>query len=181
MKNKTITHIIGFCLSTALSLGLNAQSSSANPQMFQNSTLLVSSNADANADKLTLEKMKAQNSRMFHAFSRDFKNASDIQMSNTDDNYTFIYCRVDGIVNRILYNQKGRWQRTIRSYGENDLPADIRETVQASFPKYSIFGVTEVQACGKKAYLVDIESKKSWKTIRVVDGEMDIYKEYDKQ
>jgi hypothetical protein len=40
--------------------------------------------------------------------------------------------------------------------------------------------VREINAANKTAYLVTIENAKTWKTIRVVDGEMDVYEDFIK-
>jgi len=52
--------------------------------------------------------------------------------------------------------------------------------VKSNYYDYSIFLVQEVKVGDKTAYLVKIEDEKSFKTIRVVDGEMDEYESYKK-
>ena len=169
-------------LSTAILFVVSgyAQSSPGNSNFFDKGTLEASAKVHADRDKLALETMKSENTRMFRDFSKKFKNASEILTNKDESNNTFIYCKVDGIVNRILYNKKGRCLHVIRTYNETELAPAVLELIKDNYTSFSIFGVTEVSAKGKVAYLVAIEDGKTWKIIRVVDNEFDVYKEYKK-
>ena len=52
--------------------------------------------------------------------------------------------------------------------------------VRYGYPDYSIKSVREIHAANATAYLVTIEDATSWKTIRVVNGETDVYEEFKK-
>ena len=135
----------------------------------------------SDADKLALENIKSMNEKMYKDFSSKFRNATNIQ-TNSIDNSTVISCDADGKFSRILYDRKGRWQHTITSYDSDKLPFDVREAVEDAYPRYQIYGAAvEVTVGDAKAYLVTIENKTSWKRIRVVNGETDVYEEWRKQ
>ena len=159
---------------------LHAQSSSGNQLMFDNESFTKSVSNLSDADKLALENIKMTSARMYGDFTKRFKNATNIHI-NEDNNAIFVSCSTEGDFNRITYNKKGRWQHTVRTYDNAKLPENVREQIEYGYPRFTIFGgVIEVHAAGKVAYLVTVEDKKSWKRIRVVDGESDVYEEYKK-
>jgi len=159
---------------------LRAQSSSGNQLMFDKESFTKSVNNASDADKLAMENIRMTNTRMYADFTARFKGATGINISE-NKKAIFISCTTDGDFNRITYNKKGRWQHTVRTYENEKLPESVREHVEYVYPRYSIFGgVVEVQVGNKTAYLVSIEDKKTWKRIRVVDGESDVYEEYKK-
>ena len=159
---------------------LQAQSSSSDQITFEKESFGKSVSNMSDADKLALENIKLASGKAYQDFTTRFKGATNINVSEAS-NAIFISCSTDGDFNRITYNRKGRWQHTVRTYDNQKLPENIREQVEYVYPRFAIFGgVIEVHASNKVAYLVTVEDKKSWKRIRVVDGEMDIYEEYKK-
>jgi len=159
---------------------LHAQRSSSNQVKFENESFGKSVSDMSDADKLALEDIKLTNGKMYQDFTTRFKGATNINMSR-NHNAIFISCATGEDFNRITYNKKGRWQNTIRTYDNSKLPENVREQVEYAYPHFEIFGgAIEVHVSNKIAYLVSIEDKKSWKRIRVVDGEMDVYEEYKK-
>jgi len=110
-------------------------------------------------------------------FKKNFKNADDLRISNFE-NRTYIYCKTNGIVNRVRYDKRGNWDYTIRYYEENQLPSEIRKQVKRTFFDFDISGVTEVSVGDKTAYLVRIKSIETWKTVKVLEDEMTIVESY---
>jgi hypothetical protein len=164
-----------------LSLGAPTLAQSSKQPFLNKKSLIDSGSGATEADRVTLENLKTTNARMYNHFTRNFGNATDIRVANIGKQQ-LITCSVDGGQNRIRYQKNGRWQSTIRTYENSLLPEDVREFINDSYPKYSIFGaVIEVSAGGNTALLVLIENKNSWKRIRVVNGEMDVYEEYAKR
>jgi len=85
----------------------------------------------------------------------------------------------NGIKNSVLYDKKGRWLRTIKSYDETKMPADIRELVRRS--KYfdsDILYVWEVQKWDSLYYVVHLQNKKTVNEIVVYDNEITLLKSY---
>jgi hypothetical protein len=132
------------------------------------------------ADRSALMSIRSRSERLFINFSNAFKSATGIKVSD-EKNEIHISCLVDGVLNKISYSKKGRWQYTIRYYEGTKLRKDLRNMVNDCYPRYTIFGyVAEVTVPGKCAYLVMVENETSWKRIRVVDGGVDTYEEYTK-
>jgi len=131
------------------------------------------------SDRAALENMKLTNMKVYKKFTRSFKNVADIKVTNKKD-ATFIYFKESGIVTRVAYNKNGNWLHTMRSLLTEQIPARVSELVQEEFPRHKINGANEIHALDKIAHLVYIEDSKGFKTIRVVDGEWDVYEEFNK-
>lgn len=179
MKKIFANRILALSIAIPLAVSASAQSSSANAATFDKTTLVSSVKANADFDKLALHNLSTDYSKVFRSFTRDFQNATNIDVSS-DDASVFIYCVVDGIANRIMYSKGGKTERVIRTYDESKLDPNVLILIKSHYQRYSIFGITEVSTKGKTAYLVNLENDKMWKIIRVVDGEMDLYQEYTK-
>jgi hypothetical protein len=175
MKKVLFVSISLFIAILVLSSHTNAQSSTFGSEKF------VKTASDmADADKLALESIKMTSDRMFRDFTKRFKDASGIIVSN-DASWHYISCYTDGDLNRIMYNKKGRWNHTIRTFDNAKLPESVRAQIEYIYPRYSIFGsAVEVNVSNRKAFLVLIEDQKSWKRIKVVDDETEVYEEYQK-
>ncbi len=180
MKKLSISLFALLLALSSMNKDLNAQSNSGNHLIFEKETFGKAISNLSDADKLTLENMRLARGKMYKDFTARFKGASNINVSEKGK-AVFINCSTDQGFNRIMYDNKGRWQNTVRTYDNEKLVENVRELVENAFPRYAIFGgIIEVHASNKVAYFVTIEDKKSWKRIRVVDGEMDVYEEYTK-
>jgi hypothetical protein len=182
---KKILLIRSIVLGSALVFGASAYSQDSSERVASINKKPPSSQAEATApdetsDKLALTEIKALNSKMFDDFSKRFKKASNIFVRSDGVN-TNISCKIDGVTTKVQYNQKGKLAYSLRYFEESKLPSSIRRIVESGFPEYSIFGfVTELAKDNKKVHLVMIEDKTTWKRIRVINGEMDVYEEYSK-
>lgn len=182
MKKNSFLPIIGL-LSTILSVTFsyaNDPRGSAASNTYSLHKFLMPVLFDETADKKAMETLKLASTKAHKDFSKFFKNATDIHIAVTKNN-TFISCMIDGIRNRVLYNSKGKWIHTLKYYSAEKLPKDVHKSIRYAYPDFSMTYVTEVQVRNKTAFLVNIEDNTSLKTIRVLDGEMDVYKEYSKQ
>lgn len=83
------------------------------------------------------------------------------------------------IQTKIFYNRNGNNVAMIRYYTEDKLPNEVRHPVKSTYYDFNIFLVTEVTVGNKIAYLVKIKDKTCTKTIRVMNGEMDVIEEFE--
>lgn len=111
--------------------------------------------------------------RALKNFSKTYKTGSP-SWFETREGY-LAQMEENGIKTKVFYDHKGNKTGTIKSYFEDKLAANIRHLVKSVYYDYSIYFVQEVTVGNVTAYLVKIEDKVSLKTIRVVDGEMDVY------
>ncbi|OLY92220.1 hypothetical protein SAMN05444008_12431 [Cnuella takakiae] len=161
-----------------LAVSAQAQTSSLPPQTASVST--PAANTFVANDAATLDGLKLRNEKLFKSFTSQFRNVSDISIY-PEENKTIFYCMVDGIRNNILYTNKGRLVHTVRYYEASLLPKTVTGIIEDAFPGYELKTVSEVTVDGRTAYLVSIENKRKFKTVRVVNDDWDIYNEFDKQ
>ena len=121
----------------------------------------------------------AANEKALRDFKKNFKDVKDVSWYNLSNGYAAEFTDKD-IKSSVLYNKAGRWQYTIRRYGERDLPVDVRSLVKSQYYDCSITGIDEVRVDQKIIYLVHMEDENTWKNVRVCDGEISLIENYDK-
>jgi len=110
--------------------------------------------------------------KVFSNFDRMFKDAKNVIWTKDKHNVDRVYFEKNGKVTRAAFNEKGQFLFSISTYGEELLPKDVLFMVKDAYFGKHIFGVTEVSAMGKSAYLIILEDSTSWLHIKVLDGEM---------
>ena len=134
----------------------------------------------AYADKTdTRTEPASVNMKALKNFNKTFKGVDDANWFKTKEGFIAQF-KKDGISTRVDYNRKGRFLAMIRYYGEDKLPKDVRHLVRSNYYDYKINLVIEVTCDNITAHLVKIEDEKSLKTIRVIDGEWDVYEDLKK-
>jgi hypothetical protein len=137
---------------------------------------------DLGYSKLSIAKSKitAPNFQADKHFRHTFKNATDEKWSKKRDGYRVSF--FDNDVRVVVdYDKKGRWVSTVKNYDEALLSKEIADAVMTAFLGYSIVRVIEIQTKKALVHLVKIENKTLLKTVRVINGEMDVIEEYRKQ
>jgi len=105
-------------------------------------------------------------------FTKNYKQAENANWFVIKDGFLAEF-KKDGITTKVYYDPKGRWVGNLLSYFEDKLSRDIRHLVKSHYYDYNIYYVQEITvANGITVYLVKLEDKTSFKTIRVQDGEM---------
>lgn len=112
-------------------------------------------------------------------FTTSYENASEIRWAKLPGGFRVHFVNA-GIDTRIYYTKNGAPEATVRYYFEKDIPLEVRHIIKTTFYDFSIFCVTEITTAGKTAYLVKIEDRTCWKTVKVVDKEMEITEDYSK-
>lgn len=113
-------------------------------------------------------------------FIKEYKNATDARWYISGNGLLVAYFTKAGIMTRRYYNKKGIYEYMIRYYNEDGLHHDIRHLVKSKYYDFSIFQVIEVCRNGNIAFMIEIQDKDSWKTIKVVDNEMEVVDEMQK-
>jgi hypothetical protein len=112
-------------------------------------------------------------------FTREFKNITGEKWVKKNDGYRAKFDN-SGINYMVDYNRKGNWLSTIKNYDEPNIDSRVADAVRTAFPGYSIVHLAEIKKGKATVYLVKIENQKVLKTIRMADGEMDVYEAYTK-
>jgi len=120
------------------------------------------------------------NEKVLHAFEQSFKNASDVVWHEGKDGYEvkFVHNAIDS---RVSYDNEGNILKTIRYYGEEQLPLLVRAKLQKQFAGNKVFGVTELAADGLLDYYIVLEDDTTWRHVKCnFTGDMYTYKKYRK-
>jgi len=139
----------------------------------------TSSSLEKNAisDSGTL-RLNERNSNAVRNFAREFGNVLDAKwFKSVNGLYVANFTR-DQVQTQVCYNEKGTYEYMIRNYGEENLLPEVRHIVKRAYYDYSIFAINEVTINEMIIYVITLKYKSSWKVIQVVDGEMEIMKEY---
>jgi len=162
---KKLFKMAGLFLVILINANVKAQEANVSQKEFESSSDYA---AKANA-----------NDRAIVKFGKFFPNASSESWTKTKHGFAVRFT-AKNIQHLVFLTKRGNVIASIKYYSEKELPADVRMTIRYGYPDFSIKSAQEINAANKTAYLVIIEDVTSWKTIRVVDGEMDVYEEYKK-
>lgn len=107
-------------------------------------------------------------------FQKSTEGAENVKWYNVPDGY-FAYYTKDGKKGRTFYDRKGRFVYNLLSYPGKMLPFKLRDQVKSAYYlDYRITHVTEIHALGKTAYIVLVTDDKTWKKLKIIDGEMEL-------
>lgn len=113
-------------------------------------------------------------------FVRDFKNAAGTTWYKLNDGFV-AYFTQNETNTRVGYDKKGNYMWTIQDYAEDKLPFDIRHIVKSAYYDLTIHHVDEVKTDRSLVYIIKLEGKATWKTVKVADGEMTVLNDYVKK
>ena len=161
-----------------------SQNSNTTAKLKSNSSLdeLISSseemekNVPKNSTRVFLSEI---NSKAIRDFSLDYKNVSDAVWTKSENGFA-VYFTNEGIKTRVQYNKRGNRLGVIRDYGEDRMPREIRNLVKSVYYDYSIYLINEVTVDARTGYVVKLQDKTSLIEIKIVDGVMEVMKEYVK-
>ena len=122
----------------------------------------------------------AVNEKVLQAFEKSFKNASDVVWHEYKDSYEvkFLHNSIDS---RITYDADGNVLKSMRYYGEEQLPLFVRAKLQKQYAGKTVFGVTELASDGELDYYIVLEDAKTWSHVKCTStGNMEVYKKYKK-
>lgn len=113
---------------------------------------------------------------------KHFKRSFDVQLEKwreKPDGYRVTF-KDQQVRYMVDYDKKGNWVRTFKNYKETQLAPAIAESVNSAFPGFVIIHVTEIELKNGSVHLIKIEDCHSLKTVRFLNGEMDVIEEYRK-
>ncbi|AEV98391.1 hypothetical protein A4D02_22430 [Niastella koreensis] len=111
-------------------------------------------------------------------FTKTYKNATDITWYTLNDKRLMVRFFDNGVQTKIFYSKRGNQDAVVRYYNEDKLPNEVRGAVKSTYYDFNIFMVIEVTVSNQTAYLVKIEDKTCTKTIRFMNGEMNVVEEF---
>jgi hypothetical protein len=114
-------------------------------------------------------------------FTKQYRE-KDARWTEESDCWVAAFSR-DGIHYSIYYDKRGNWVGSVKSYGEDNLPKDLRDEIRREYFDYNIYTVKELetmQNMDAPSYLVTLENAKSVKQVMISENKMSIYREFIK-
>jgi hypothetical protein len=135
-------------------------------------TLLLSTESSPKVDAVDV------NTKALKDFNKSFKNISGEQWYKVTDGFIASF-KENEVETKVAYDQKGKWHCTVRIFGENQLPSDVRDLVKSKYYDYKILVVYEIRH-DNTVYILKIEDATTLKTLRIADGEIEIISDNSK-
>jgi hypothetical protein len=135
-------------------------------------TLLLSTKSSPKVDAVDV------NAKALKDFNKSFKNISGEQWYKVTDGFIADF-KENEVETKVAYDQKGKWHCTVRTFGENQLPSDVRDLVKSKYYDYKILVVYEIRH-DNTVYILKIEDATTLKTLRIADGEIEIISDNSK-
>ena len=120
------------------------------------------------------------NAKAARNFMKNFKDVTDAKWFKSANGLIVAYFANEKFRNWVFYNTDGDCEYMLRHYSEEQLASDVRHVVKSKYYDYSIYLVAEITRHEKIAYTVYLEDKKSWKIVRVIDGDMELMQDLKK-
>ena len=120
--------------------------------------------------------------KAIRGFKKTYANVTNESWMQIKDGFSARF-NSNGIKTNIRYDKKGNWAGSIKSYGEDKLPHEIRHIVKSAYYDYRIVFAQEIEtleSVGVPTYIVFLEDNTSIKLVRIFGGEMTSWKDYAK-
>ncbi len=155
--------------------------SGANAQIVSNSSSLEYQ-MNVTKTKNSMDKLEAISPRAVKAFVSTHKNVTGESWAKMKDGFSVRFIS-EGIKSTIYYDKKGNWTGSLKYYGEEKMPREVRQIVKSTYYDYNIVYTQEIETAdsdGVPTYVVCVDDKTKIKMIRISAGEMSAWKEYTK-
>ena len=106
-------------------------------------------------------------------FSRSYKNAVNEKWYTVSDGFLASF-NDNGIETKVAYNKKGVWHSTVRTLDETQLPFAVRDVVKSTYYDSKILVAYEIKHVDGVVYILKIEDTKTLRTLRIIDGGIEI-------
>ena len=125
------------------------------------------------------ENPAAVSDRVYKNFNKQFAGVHQATWIENKRGYVVRFT-ANGMQHHAYLTKQGYCKSIVRNYTEKELPEDVRHQVKSRYYDFAIANVTEVKHNQITAYLVTIADKTSWKILRLVAGEMEVWRAYTK-
>ncbi len=110
-------------------------------------------------------------------FIKKFDKVNDEKWYEVSDGF-FASFKDDGIETKVAYHKNGIWDCTVRTLNESQMPFAVRDAVKKIYYDSRIIVVYEIKHSDNTAYIIKTEDDKTIKTLRVVDGDVEVISDY---
>ena len=109
------------------------------------------------------------------------KNASADKKVSANEKGFIVNSQVDGHAVATAYDKKGNWVYTIERYSTDNLAKNVMDAVKENFGNYFIRSIEKVEQRGEQTvFVVHAEDSISMKTLKIVNGEVELVQDFVK-
>jgi hypothetical protein len=105
------------------------------------------------------------NEKVLAAFNKTFGDAKEVVWTETNNTYE-AHFRQHEIQIRVYYDQDGNITKTLRYYGEENLPLMVLSKIKTKYSDKKVFGVTEESSENGLYFHIVLEGEKSWLEVK---------------
>jgi hypothetical protein len=175
MKKILFSSISGICLLISTTTTVNAQIASKHVKPAARFT--VSNKPESRNSPGLVGRV---NPTVIRSFLKTYKDVSDEKWIEVKEGFVAMFNR-SGIDYQVAYDKKGNLLRTIRSYNEDNMSADLRHVVRSNYYDYEINRVHEIEMpLNPLTYVIQLVGKKEIINLGVSDGEMEELEKFNK-
>ena len=117
-------------------------------------------------------------SKAIRSFNKEFKNVSNVNWFISSAGLSVAHFTHDNVETFVYYSARGTYEFMVRNYKEDKLAVEVLRLVKSNYYGFDIYHITEISRNNKIAYGVNLKNKTSWKTIKVLEGEIELITEY---
>ncbi len=183
MKKVIFTGVVGLFLALFINVTAKGQAAIAKAELPKDLTYHKKPVSDN--DVRTVNRSEV-NQKAVRNFSQSFKGSPSEKWYDVEGGFIAEFNSGD-IDYRVDYNKKGSWLRTIRTYGEDKLPEDIRHMVRSTYYDFDIMLVQEVEnpfnvenPLNTVTYIVQLDGKTQHINLKIYNGEMEEWQKFNK-
>ncbi len=177
MKKNLLTSFSGIFLLLIVCVTARGQLASTGIQPSED---FVSSGKAFSKNVLGIVDRNSVNSKAVKNFVKSFKDVSDEKWLELKDGFVAKFAITD-INYQVVYDKKGKWVYTIRTYGETKLSGDVRHLVKSTYYDYGINLVQEIETPANPViYVIQLLGEKEIISLRIYDGEMQVFQKFNK-
>ncbi|SRR5579871_95721 len=182
MKKILLISALGLIPAVAFIGNTYAQQSSVRTLLVKGANYLLFPQADTatiGSANLSAAGASSVNVKASRNFDKTFKGAINVSWAGIVDGFSASFTQNENF-NRAYFDKKGNLTYTITYYDGKKLPHDIRAIVKSTYYDCDIPFVEEIHTADKIVYLVHLQDEKTWKKVKVCDGQMELIEDLDK-
>jgi hypothetical protein len=120
------------------------------------------------------------NPSVIRSFLKTYKGVSDEKWIEVKEGFVAMF-HYNEMYFQVAYDKKGNVLRTIRSYNEDKMAADVRHIVKSNYYDYEISRVHEVEtALDPPTYVIQLVGKKELINLAMHDGKMEVLEKFNR-
>jgi hypothetical protein len=88
------------------------------------------------------------------------------------DDYQKVFFEAGGLITKAFFGNDGRFSYSLTNYPTERLPEEILRNVYQTYKKYKIINAQEIKTETKTRFYINLENRKSFRSIEVMDNKI---------